>query len=147
MRPRFGFGEAVRVVRPLRNDGTVAGKKRGELLIRRGTVGYVREWGLFLQDHVIYQVHFLLNDCVVGCREQELIAADAPWNAGDLHYGDGVCSTRTLAINGEPVVSVGERGQIQGTRQGTSGDEYTVQFGARWFQVPADALARIEDAD
>lgn len=145
MRPRYAFGDAVRVVRPLRNDGTVAGMKRGELLIRRGTIGYVREWGVFLQDQLIYQVHFLDSDRVVGCREQELIAADAPWNAGDFHYGDGVYSTRALAINGETVVAVGAQGHIQGTQLGETGDDCVVMFGERWFQVPANALMRIEE--
>lgn len=45
MTPTFECGDAVRVVRALRNDGTFAGRARGELLVRRGSVGYVREWG------------------------------------------------------------------------------------------------------
>ena len=50
MRPRFTFSEAVRVVRAIRNDGTYAGLPSGALLVRRGSIGYVRDWGVFLQD-------------------------------------------------------------------------------------------------
>ncbi|ACS84318.1 nitrogen fixation protein NifZ [Musicola paradisiaca] len=146
MRPRFNFGAAVRVVRTIRNDGTMAGMRRGDLLVRRGSVGYVREWGVFLQDQVIYQVHFLDTDRTVGCREQELIAADAPWSAGDFQYGDWIYSAHALSIAGEVVVDAGQSGQIQATGQGPQGDCYTVMFGERWFQVPASALALAEDA-
>lgn len=85
MRPTFNFSEAVRVVRAIRNDGTYAGLPSGALLVRRGSIGYVRDWGIFLQDQVIYQVHFPESDRIVGCREQELIAGDRPgWR--------GICS-------------------------------------------------------
>ncbi|VTO24745.1 nifZ protein [Klebsiella variicola] len=69
MRPRFTFSEAVRVVRAIRNDGTYAGLPSGALLVRRGSIGYVRDWGVFLQDQIIYQIHFPDCDRVVGCRE------------------------------------------------------------------------------
>lgn len=45
MRPTFTFSEAVRVVRAIRNDGTYAGLPSGALLVRRGSIGYVRDWG------------------------------------------------------------------------------------------------------
>ncbi|MBG6248440.1 MULTISPECIES: nitrogen fixation protein NifZ [Symbiopectobacterium] len=145
MMTRFEFGDAVRVVRPLRNDGTVAGLKRGELLVRRGSIGYVREWGTFLQDQLIYQVHFLEMDRIVGCRAQELIAADAPWYRGEFQYGDLVICLPALAVNGLPVVSAGQQGQVQATDQGERGEYYTVVFGERWFQVPSSALELCEE--
>lgn len=38
--------------------------------------------GVFLQDTIVYQVHFPDDDLIIGCREQELIAGDAPgWRA------------------------------------------------------------------
>ena len=37
MRPKFTFSEEVRVVRAIRNDGTVAGFAPGALLVRRGS--------------------------------------------------------------------------------------------------------------
>ena len=52
MRPKFTFSEEVRVVRAIRNDGTVAGFAPGALLVRRGSTGFVRDWGVFLQDQI-----------------------------------------------------------------------------------------------
>ncbi|UMB76351.1 nitrogen fixation protein NifZ [Dickeya fangzhongdai] len=144
MTPRFECGDAVRVVRALRNDGTFAGRGRGELLVRRGSVGYVREWGVFLQDQIVYQVHFLDRDRVVGCRESELIDADQPWLAGDFQYGDRVCSAQPLAINGDIVVTMGQQGEVLATAQGERGDNCIVLFGERQFQVPISALHSLE---
>ncbi len=87
---RFDFGEAVRVTRNVRNDGTYPGKPVGELLVRRGSVGHVIEMGTFLQDQVIYTVHFLEQGRMVGCRAEELIPADAPWNPSRFEFHDKV---------------------------------------------------------
>ena len=77
---RFEYGETVRVTRNVRNDGTYPGMDVGELLIRRGSVGNVIEVGTFLQDQVIFTVHFLNHGRMVGCRLEELIGAEEPWN-------------------------------------------------------------------
>ena len=79
MRPGFEYGEEVRVVRNVRNDGTFPGLEVGNLLIKRGSVGYVMNVGTFLQDQVIYTVNFLDLGRVVGCREEELQPADEAW--------------------------------------------------------------------
>ena len=50
MRPRFEYGDEVRVTRNVRNDGTYPGLETGQLLIRRGSTGHVRDVGTFLQD-------------------------------------------------------------------------------------------------
>ncbi len=42
MLPRFDYGDTVRLIRNVRNDGTFPGKEVGDLLIRRGAVGFVR---------------------------------------------------------------------------------------------------------
>ncbi|MCI4185436.1 nitrogen fixation protein NifZ [Dickeya dianthicola] len=144
MTPTFECGDAVRVVRALRNDGTFAGRARGELLVRRGSVGYVREWGVFLQDQIIYQVHFLDRDLIVGCRESELIDAERPWLAGDFQYGDRVHSVQPLAINGDIVVAANQQGEVLATGQGARGDGCIVLFGERQFQVPVSALHNLE---
>ena len=70
MRPRFDYGDEVRVRRNVRNDGTFPGAEVGRLLVRRGSTGFVRDLGTFLQDQVIYSVHFLAEDRLVGCREE-----------------------------------------------------------------------------
>ena len=77
MQPRFDYGDAVRVVRTVRNDGTFPGMDTGDVLVRQGSVGHVRNVGTFLQDQIIYAVHFLEVDRTVGCREEELLDARA----------------------------------------------------------------------
>jgi nitrogen fixation protein NifZ len=141
MKPCFDFGDQVRVIRSLRNDGTFPGKPRGALLVRKGSVGYVREWGSFLQDTIIYQIHFVAEDCIVGCREQELISGSAPWIAGEFQYGDWVSAAVPLAIAGEPVVVEGEVGQIMDEIRDQQPMAYVVLFGGRLFRVPERALA------
>lgn len=141
MKPCFDFGDQVRVIRTLRNDGTFPGKPRGALLVRKGSVGYVREWGSFLQDQIIYQIHFVAEDCLVGCREQELISGSAPWIAGEFQYGDWVSAAVPLAIGGEPVVVAGQVGQIMDEIRDQRPLAYVVLFGGRLFRVPERALA------
>ncbi|WP_174508569.1 nitrogen fixation protein NifZ [Klebsiella oxytoca] len=147
MRPIFTFSEEVRVVRAIRNDGTVAGFAPGALLVRRGSTGFVRDWGIFLQDQIIYQIHFTDSDRIVGCREQELIPITQPWLAGNLQYGDTVTCQLALSVKGEVVVNVGQQGRIEGTGQGGSGDHYTVDFGGRWLVVPLQVLALSEERE
>lgn len=141
MKPSFQFGEQVRVIRALRNDGTFPGVARGGLLIRRGSIGYVREWGRYLQDTLIYQVHFIDEDCIIGCREQELISGSAPWIAGQFQYGDWVSATLPLATLGTVAVPAGDVGQVMGTSDVPDPFHYVVLFGGRLFQVPESALA------
>ena len=71
MKPEYDYGEVVRVVRTIRDDGTFPGKQRGDLIVRKGSTGYVRDVGVFLQDQLIYQIHFIEEDLIVGCRSQE----------------------------------------------------------------------------
>ncbi len=141
MKPCFDFGDQVRVIRSLRNDGTFPGKPRGALLVRKGSVGYVREWGSFLQDTIIYQIHFVAEDCMVGCREQELISGGAPWIAGEFQYGDWVSAAVPLAIGGEPVVVEGQVGPIMDEIRDQQPMAYVVLFGGRLSRVPERALA------
>ncbi|MEH0834160.1 nitrogen fixation protein NifZ [Pectobacterium cacticida] len=145
MKPAFEIDQQVRVTRIVRDDGTFAGKTRGDLLVRRGSLGYVREWGVFLQDTIVYQVHFLDVDLIVGCREQELIAGDAPWLAGAFQYGDRVSSRHSLVIRGEVVVSPGGTGRVLGGVSLDSVFHYQVLFGQRIFQVPEKALILEEE--
>ena len=60
--PRFEYGDEVRVTRNVRNDGTFPGAEVGELLIRRGSTGFVRDVGTFLQDQIVYSVLFIEAD-------------------------------------------------------------------------------------
>jgi len=144
VRPRFDYGDEVRVTRNVRNDGTYPGLETGQLLIRRGSVGHVRDVGTFLQDQIIYTVHFVEQDRVIGCREEELLAADEHWVDSLFEYRDRVVSKMALAINGEVIVEAGGTGEIEKVlRDAPGGVAYEVRFPGRSLQVPERAL----DAD
>jgi len=74
--PVFNIGECVRLIKDVKNDGTYAFSKIGEVLIKAGATGYVRHIGDFLQTIRIYEVDFLNEGLVIGCREFELESID-----------------------------------------------------------------------
>lgn len=137
---RFDFGEPVRVTRNVRNDGTYPGRAIGDLLIRRGSIGHVIEMGTFLQDQVIYTVHFLDQGRMVGCRAEELIPADAPWNPSRFEFRDKVVCRIDLGINGEIVVGKGAEGEILKVLRDSLPLQYHVRFPGRTLQVPESVL-------
>jgi nitrogen fixation protein NifZ len=148
--PRFDYGEAVRVIRNIRNDGTFPGAARGDLLVRRGSVGHVRERGTFLQDQIVYSVHFLFDECtrVVGCRETELIAATDPWVSSRFESRDRVATGMHLSVNGTVVVPVGTLGEVlKVLRDAADGVHYHVIFpDGQVLQVPEGVLTDWEPA-
>jgi nitrogen fixation protein NifZ len=75
--PAFEYGEKVRSVRVVRNDGTYRGKEIGEVLVKKGEEGYVISIGTFLQQFYIYGVEFLNTGCRVGMKRKELERANA----------------------------------------------------------------------
>jgi len=70
--PRFDFGEKVRSRKTVRNDGTFRGKEIGEILVKKGDVGYVTSIGTFLQQFYIYGVDFYERGYRVGMKFREL---------------------------------------------------------------------------
>jgi len=74
--PTFEFGQKVRSVRAVRNDGTFPGKEIGEILVRKGEQGYVVSIGTFLQQFYIYGVEFLNTGYRVGMKRKELELAE-----------------------------------------------------------------------
>ncbi len=144
---RFEFGEQVRVTRNVRNDGTYPGMEIGDLLIRRGSVGNVVEMGTFLQDQVIFTVHFLDQGRMVGCRLEELIPADAPWNPSLFEFRDKVNSSLDLAINGNIIVSKGSVGEVEKVLRDTEPVIYHVRFPGITLQVPEASLGPVDKPD
>lgn len=141
MEQRFDFGAAVRLTRNVRNDGTFPGLEVGKLLIRRGSIGHVINVGTFLQDQVIYTVNFLEEGRVVGCREEELIAADAPWVNSRYETREKVRARLTLAVNGEPLVAAGAIGEIFKVIREAEQVHYHVHFAdGRLLQIPESLL-------
>ncbi len=137
---RFEFGESVRVVRNIRNDGTYPGMEVGELLVRRGSVGNVIEVGTFLQDQVIYTVHFLQYGRMVGCRLEELLGVDEPWNPSLFEFRDKVRCRLDLAIGGNVLYPKGTQGEVLKVLRENEAIQYHVHFPGRTLQVPETAL-------
>ena len=82
--PFFTFGEKVRAKRTIRNDGTYAGKEIGDILAKKGEIGYVVSIGTFLQQFYIYGVEFLESGNRVGMKRKELDPAVVREELDDL---------------------------------------------------------------
>lgn len=146
MRPKFEYGAEVRVRRDVRNDGTFPGLDTGKLLVRRGSVGFVKDVGSFLQDQLVYTVHFLALDRLVGCREEELQAAADPWTPSRFEFRDKVSPRLSLAIQGEVMARPGDPGEIEKVVLDEPGVvAYHVRFFGRTLRVPETALERLAD--
>lgn len=143
---RFDYGDAVRVTRNVRNDGTYPGLDVGAFLVRRGSVGYVQNVGTFLQDQVIYSVHFLDERKIVGCREEELIPADAPWTPSRYEFRDKVRNIVAFSVDGELIVEAGVEGEVLKVLRDYDPEQvfYHVRFPGRTLLVPEKCLAPVD---
>ena len=74
--PHFEYGEKVRAKINIKNDGTFPGKEIGELLVKKGSVGYVASIGTFVQQFYIYGVDFIEQGYCVGMKRRELESLD-----------------------------------------------------------------------
>lgn len=129
MDARWEYGEAVRLTRNVRNDGTYPGLDPGAPLVRRGSIGYVVDVGTFLQDQVIYSVNFLDEGKIVGCREEELIGAEEAWTPSRFEFREKVRAARQLAVDGEVLVELGAVGEvIKVIRDAPGGVAYHIHF-------------------
>lgn len=143
MNCEWDIGDDVRVVRNVRNDGTYPGESLGALLIRRGSVGTVIDIGTFLQDQIIYSVHFLDADRIVGCREEELIGADAGWRPSTFESRDRVAAGRALSIGHGKNIPRGATGEVLRVLRDAAPIHYHIHFDClpgRTFAVPESAL-------
>lgn len=141
MKPNYNYGDVVRVTRNVRNDGTFPGSETGDLLIRRGSMGHVRNIGTFLQDQIIYSVHFTDDDRLVGCREEELIGEHDPWVPSRFEFRDKVVSKIPFAINGEIIVDKGVEAEVIKVLRDDPGEvQYHVRFPGRTLQAPESSL-------
>jgi nitrogen fixation protein NifZ len=146
MRAAFDYGDEVRVMRNVRNDGTYPGLEMGAPLVKRGSVGYVQSVGTYLQDYTIYGVHFLHEDVLVGCKEEELLLASEPWVESEFEFRDKVRAKNRLAVDGKVLVEPTDQGEVlKVLRDMPSGVHYHVRFPGRTLLVPENALAAVED--
>lgn len=148
MRPKYEYGDPVRVVRNVRNDGTFPGKPTGGLLVRRGSVGYVRDVGTFLQDQLIYSVDFIEQGIMVGCREQELQPEADPWIPTEFEFRDKVTPKQPLGLNSEVIAEPGDPGEIEKVLREQPGEpHYHVRFNGRTLLIPESLLAPVEEQE
>ena len=143
---KWGLGDSVRVIRNVRNDGTFGNAAMGDLLIRRGSVGTVIDIGTFLQDQIIYSVHFLEADRIVGCREEELIGGDAPWVPGTFAAREGVRAARVLALGAEVRVPRGAIGEVLRVMRHDEMSEPAIVYHIHFDCLPGRTLAVPEAA-
>ncbi|MGB5868093.1 MAG: nitrogen fixation protein NifZ [Arcobacteraceae bacterium] len=76
---KFKLGQKVELVSDVVNDGTYPHAKIGDLMMPKGSQGYIKDMGEFLQVIRVYEVHFIGTDTeleIIGCREHELSAVD-----------------------------------------------------------------------
>jgi len=148
---KWDIGDAVRVTRNVRNDGTFGSAAMGDLLIRRGSVGTVVDVGIFLQDQIIYSVHFLDTDRIVGCREEELIGGDEPWIPSAFEARERIRAGRILALGDDLRIPRGAVGEVlrvmrRDGRGGEKGDAHAVVYHIHFDCLPGRTLAVPEAA-
>ena len=144
MNAQWEYGEAVRLTRNVRNDGTYPGLDPGAFLVRRGSVGYVVDVGTFLQDQVIYSVNFLDEGKIVGCREEELIGGEDEWTPSRFEFREKVRASKGLSVDGEMLIELGAVGEvIKVIRDAPGGVAYHIHFDCqpgRLLQIPEGLL-------
>ena len=145
MLPAYQYGDEVRVIRNVRNDGTYPGKEIGDMLLKRGSVGVVYDVGTYLQDQLIYRVHFFEAGCIVGCREEELIRADEEWIPNQFEFRDAVLAKTTLSSGGTIVAEKGQQGEVVKVVREPGRLYYHVRFAGREFQLPETMLEICEN--
>ncbi len=73
--PLFRVGQKVALSVDVKNDGTYPYAPVGALLAKKGSVGYIRKIGDFLQTIRVYEVHLMCEGNIVeavGARDFEL---------------------------------------------------------------------------
>lgn len=76
---KFFIGQKVKLLEDVKNDGTYPYLPIGAIMINKGSTGYIRGVGEFLQVIRVYEVHFMDENApieVIGCREHELEALE-----------------------------------------------------------------------
>jgi len=91
--PRFAYGEKVMSTKTVRNDGTFPGREIGDILVKKGDVGYVTSIGTFLQQFYIYGVDFVAHGYRVGMKGRELESLDTVDDTDDEAGEEALATT------------------------------------------------------
>jgi nitrogen fixation protein NifZ len=94
--PLFRPGEKVVSLKHIKNDGTIPLREIGEVVVRKGDVGYVRDIGTFLQQFYIYAVEWVERGTIVGMRGKELESLDRPGVTGKRIRGESAAMEEAL---------------------------------------------------
>jgi nitrogen fixation protein NifZ len=78
---------------------------------------------------------------MVGCRLEELIGEDEPWNPSRFEFRDKVVCTIDLGIQGNILFAKGTEGEVFKVLRDSEKIQYHVAFNGRTLQVPESALA------
>ena len=70
--PRFDWGLRVLAGDDIFNDGTFTGAEVGEVIVKKGDVGFIISIGTYLQQFYIYGVDFYERGHLVGMKGREL---------------------------------------------------------------------------
>ena len=149
MHTRWQIGDSVRVTRNVRNDGTFPGADIGDMLVRRGTVGTVIELGTFLGDQIIYSVHFIELDRIVGCREEELLDGGEVWIPNAYDVRERVAARKILKLGADLSIPTGAIGEVLRVVRASESIGYHVHFDClpgRTLAVPETALSSLAEA-
>ena len=76
---KYFEGQKVELIEDIVNDGTYPHAKIGTLIMPKGSIGYIKTIGEFLQVIRVYEVHFFgagMELEIIGCREHELQAVE-----------------------------------------------------------------------
>ena len=86
--PLFRPGEKVISLKHVKNDGTIPLRDIGEVVVKKGDVGYIRDIGTFLQQFYVYAVEWVDRGTIVGMRGRELESLDRPGVTGKRQRGE-----------------------------------------------------------
>lgn len=95
---------------------------------------------------MIYTVHFLDHGKMIGCRAEELIPADAPWNPSRFEFRDKVrCNCDLPTADG--VIASGTEGEVLKILREREPLLYHVRFPGKTMQVPEVVLEPADPAN
>ena len=143
---RFHQGCEVRLLYDVVNDGTVYGVERGKIIQEAGSVGYIKQFGDLING-MVYDVHFLGSDQIIGCRDWELADGDVEWQPAVFENKELVVSSKKLAST-MGNIPADTKGKVVGVRYlAPHGYVYEVNFdiqGEQRFLVTRDQIKAIQ---
>ncbi|MDW6003983.1 nitrogen fixation protein NifZ [Vibrio mangrovi] len=139
---KFAPGSEVRVIRSIRNDGSIHDLEKGELLIPAGTIGIVRSYGYFLQTQLIYQVFIPQLNRVIGVRDSEVIDATLAWVPCLFRSQDKAKLKYSLQMFDKRLANKGDVIEVYRVHRNLKDGSlaYEIKFGPHYVRLDASVL-------